>query len=948
MICGRFRVVLLLLSLLSAPRLLPAQVTAGTAEGSLRDASGQLLAGATILVTGGAGFRSTVRTNASGEFVLVAPYGQYRLSAEGQNDPESTGVEVYVAPLQITRVDLKVGASGAFESVAQAAQAVPGSSSDTTRGRSYPEGFSLASALINREPESDTQPLDFNGLSDNRLALVSRGALAWTDTQYKLNGMDATDSYQTGETAILPNPEALGDVLARGGFAQVGSGSAGAELGLFSAEASPSWHGEVSSADTGSLLTWANLPPPNKAGIVQQPEEFIWFTRDTFETGGPITKWADLFASVAGQWALQTVPLAGLGTNQGSHMLFGDLRSRIRVSANDQLDLLYSGSRVSLSEGGIPADMVDLMSRRMAPSLALPGGFQNEAEADEFNYLQAGWTHQFASAPNLGLVQVRYGYSMVHLDTAPVEPNGTQQQSSIELLGGMVTGAPPIADLATRERQEVEGAWMPAPLRIRSTRHQIAVGAGFESSSPTDRVTTPLDMNLVTVSGSAAFVVEFNTPLVTRELVRSSSLYVTDRVTFTHNLTVDLGAFANFSRGSLPAQSSPAGGFVSERTFAAQPDLISWNSISPRAALAWVVPHAHGLLVRAGFFQLDAPLAGRYLDFGNPNSLGGSQYQWNNPTDTASFEPAEQGALLLHFGGPYSSISPSLKRPYSDQIDIGAEISLARWGKASVLLYQRYENNRLAAIDTGVPFGAFTPVSVIDPDNNLGPAPITVYAQNPATFGQDRYLLTNPAGLALLNEGVLVEMSKQWRALTFHGSLIPEESLGPTNPGNSVFENDPGIVGSLLMDPNTTQHATGRAFLDRAWEAKTQMTYRLPAAWSGIELDSTLDYLDGLAFGRELLVTGLPQGPFLVQATRRGWSPQGGYRADFVVNWNLRLRRDFHVPVGKLTGTLDILNVLDSDANLQENDLTGPSFFLRLPVAVQPPRNIRAEVRYDF
>jgi hypothetical protein len=223
-----------------------------------------------------------------------------------------------------------------------------------------------------------------------------------------------------------------------------------------------------------------------------------------------------------------------------------------------------------------------------------------------------------------------------------------------------------------------------------------------------------------------------------------------------------------------------------------------------------------------------------------------------------------------------------------------------------------------------------------------------VYAQNPATFGLDHYLLTNPAGLQTLNEGFVVEMSRDWRALTFHGSLIPEESLGPTNPGDSVFENDPGIVGSLLMDPNTTQHATGRSFLDRAWEAKIQMTYRLPAAWSGIELDSTLDYLDGLVFGRELLVTGLPQGPFLVQATRRGWSPQGGYRSDRVVNWNLRLRRDFHVPVGTLSGALDILNVLDSDSSLQENDISSPTFTMRLPVAVQPPRNLRIEVHYEF
>jgi hypothetical protein len=949
----RFREAILLASMVLIPRVLPAQVSTGVAQGSLRDADGHLLAGATILVSSGAGVRSTAQTNAKGEFILVAPYGRYTLSPEGALGPESFGVEVYVAPLQVTRVDLKIDASGAFQLVKQSAEQVLGLWSDTTGERAYPEGYSLQSALLNREPESDTQPLDFQGLADNRLALESRGALSWTDTQYKLNGMDATDSYQPGGAAILPDIEALSDVLVRGGFAQVGSGSPGAEVNLFSAEASPSWHGAVSSADTGSLLTSANLPAPNKSGIVQQPDRFIWFTRDRFEAGGPITKWADVFASAAGQWALQTVPLAGPGTNQGSQMLFGDLRSRIRVSAKDQLDLLYSGSRVSLSDGGVPADLVDLMSRRMAPSFVSPGGFQNESGADQFNYLQAGWTHELPAASHLGLMQVRYGYSMVHLNTTPLQQAGTAQQSSIELLGGMVTGAPPLADLATRMRQEVRGAWVLEPLAIASTRHQIAVGAGWEGSSPTDRVTAPSDLNLVTVNGSAAFVVEFNTPLVSREAVRSSSFSITDHATFAHHLSLDLGAFADFSRGSLPAQSSPAGSFAPARTFAEQPDLIAWNSISPRAGFGWVVPHALGLVVRGGYFRLYAPLAGRYLDFGNPNSLGGSQYQWNDPNGDGRFEAGEQGALLLHFGGPYSSISPSLRRPYADQFNLGVEFPLGHSGQFTMLFYHRNDEARLAALDTGVAAAAFTPLTITDPgDIGIPGTPqqreLIVYAQNPATFGQDRYLLSNPPGVRTFTEGIAADLSRNWRKLTFHASLASEEAFGPTNPGDGVLENDPGVVGALLMDPNTALFASGRSFVDRAYVMKVQISYRLPQAWSGIELDSASDYLDGLPFGRELLVTGLPQGPLLVAATPRGTSPEGGHRADRVVNWNLRLRRDFHVPGGRLSGAIDILNVLDSDASLQENDITGPTFLLRLPVAVQPPRNLRLEVRYEF
>jgi hypothetical protein len=33
---------------------------------------------------------------------------------------------------------------------------------------------------------------------------------------------------------------------------------------------------------------------------------------------------------------------------------------------------------------------------------------------------------------------------------------------------------------------------------------------------------------------------------------------------------------------------------------------------------------------------------------------------------------------------------------------------------------------------------------------------------------------------------------------------------------------------------------------------------------------------------------------------------------------------------------------------MQENDLSGPSFNLRLPVAIQPPRLVRVGFQYEF
>jgi hypothetical protein len=629
-------------------------------------------------------------------------------------------------------------------------------------------------------------------------------------------------------------------------------------------------------------------------------------------------------------------------------LLFGNARGRVRAGARGRFDALYSGSRIDLSDGGIPAGLEAFTGNRMAPSFVLPGGFPGAPETDHLDFLQVGWTGLLPAASGLGVIEVRYGYSTAHLDTS-TPPTG---QSRIELLGGVASGAPPLANLAIRPRQGIETVWQPAMLRAMGTRHQIVAGGGWKKSAPRNRLTTPSGTNLIAANGVPAFVVEFNTPLDSRELVRSFSSYFADRVSLAASLSLDLGTFADFSRGSLPAQSSPAGAFRPVRTFTEQPDLIIWNSMSPRAGFAWQVPHSHGLVLRGMYSRWFAPLAGRYLDFGNPNSLGGSSYQWIASNSNGSFQPSEQGNLLLRFGGPYSSISPSLHRPYSDEFDIGAEFPLAPRSVASIHLFRRDDKERIAAIDTGVPAQAFTPISILDPGSDGIPGTfddqrLTVYAQNPATLGQDRYLLTNPTGLRMLNTGLLAEVGTEWRRLMLRASFVAEKSYGRTNPGDAVNENDAGVVGSLFLDPNTAIHATGRSFVDRAYVGKMQASYRLPSACGGIEVTSIADYTDGLVFARQLLVTVLPQGPFLVATTVRG-SPEGGNRAQYVINWNLRLSRQFGLPIGRFAVTADIFNVTNAGQSIQQNDLSGPSFNLRMPVAIQPPRFVRIGFRYAF
>jgi hypothetical protein len=85
----------------------------------------------------------------------------------------------------------------------------------------------------------------------------------------------------------------------------------------------------------------------------------------------------------------------------------------------------------------------------------------------------------------------------------------------------------------------------------------------------------------------------------------------------------------------------------------------------------------------------------------------------------------------------------------------------------------------------------------------------------------------------------------------------------------------------------------------------------------------------------------------MVATTVRG-SPEGGNRAEYVINYGVRLSRRFESAAGSFTLLADIFNVTNAAQRLQESDLSGRSFNLRLPVAIQPPRSVRVGFRYEF
>jgi hypothetical protein len=752
----------LVLALISVSLPVRAQLTTGIVEGTLVDAVGQPQSGITMTATGTpAKLVWSTSSGSAGAFKLVLPGGDYELRVSGVGQ----AIRLHVLPLRISHIAITLGDQAKGNESLQKLPPATANSWNTWAGESsdvvgFPGSYGLSGVLLNQTPGAVAQPLDFTGLQNTRIPLVSERAFSWIGTAYGFEGIDATDPYQPGYPVVFPDVQMLAEVTAQNPSGPLVPEAFAFAADLFVRSATEAWHGGLESAYTGATLSSDNLPNAANRGTLQQPEQYRWFTRDHVQLGGPLGERVALYFSGTGQWASQTVPVAPRGQDQNSRLLFGNLAGRMGLSARDQLDFLVSGSRINLSDWGQPLGLEALIGWRMMPAYENMYGFSGLAEVDHLDFIQIGWTRQL---PNRwGTLQARYGASIAHLDTSS-SATKTGAQSITELVTGAVTGPSPLSNFAIRDRQSLAAGLQPGDLQLGLHSHRLTIGGGWERSNLTTRFDAPSDLNLITAAGSPAIVVELNTPLDSRARIQSFSTYARDHIEISRSLSLDLGVSGDFSRGSLPAQGSPAGAFAPARHFSSSGNVISWNTANPYVAFALAAPGFERLVLRGSYSRIYAPLAGRYLDFANPNSLSGLVFQWKDINGNRSFQPNELGLWLRRFGGAYASVSPSLNRPYADQFQVGAAVGISSSWSAQIQLSRRDEKQRIAVMDVGVPSQAYSPITVLDPgpDGIFGTfddSHLVVYRQNPASFGSDSFVLGNPSDLRMLYEGVTGEL----------------------------------------------------------------------------------------------------------------------------------------------------------------------------------------------
>ncbi len=278
-----------------------------------------------------------------------------------------------------------------------------------------------------------------------------------------------------------------------------------------------------------------------------------------------------------------------------------------------------------------------------------------------------------------------------------------------------------------------------------------------------------------------------------------------------------------------------------------------------------------------------------------------------------------------------------------DEIVLGFESRPRPSTVLRLVALARRESDLVAVMNVGVPLSSYSVIRIPDPgvdlvgsqDDQLLPA----YNRSKASFGADRYLLMNPAN----DQATFVGVDATGETTTGNWFLLAGATAGRSegwsgNRGFQAIENDQGILGELFTDPNATTYAKGRVFTERGYTIKLASVYRFP---QDLRFGLLARYQDGQHFARLVIVPDLNQGPEAIRAFANGRT-----RFTFSCTVDARLQKGFRIGSSRLDVMLDAYNLLNTEIEVEEFPVTGPTS--RLTAAVQPPRAIHVGFRLAF
>jgi hypothetical protein len=924
------RMIIILPALLAVSRFALGQ-DPGSVVGGVFDAEGGPVADAQIVLTKAGGLvRLAVRSTADGSFSLTGvPPGTFelRVDSPGYNPASCEGLSCDPASRLFVKIIL--AAKGASPS--------PGPSfvrtdlSDFTARtlidafqiQSMPSANNVWSLVENQDFSATTNRIDVGGVWANLPALwSSRGSISWTQSSYLVNGLDATDPYDTGTPLFYPDLDALQYVSHDNGRHPAAYLSPGGVLDVVPKQGTADFHGALNVFFTTPGMSSSSIPSRLQEEGLSERTRLNSFSNYSAQFSGPVFT----------QKLLGFASLSHLDLNRDMADFDPDDKGTV---SSGLISLTYQLKRSSLQffwTGQTIHHLTAGAGRDVPYSATLN-------RKNLYNVLQVIWRARFRPDHYFEL-GAAYNKGNLHSQFQ----DGVSSPHGLEVFQKIPSGAANSAGRDDRTSAILQGKGQALLGRLSRLQHRVSYGASLRYADASTEKEI-LDNIHLHYQGEEPFeIVRFNTPIQPKEWSFDGHLFVEDFITFRNLASLSLGLHLVSTRGGASRL-----GAAPEIVPPDKPDegKIKWFNLAPRLSFGLPLLSDKSLTLRiyAGRTYFDMPL--QYLAYGNPQALGGLAYAWTDSNKDGQFQPEEQGELRRREGPFYSGIDPNLKRPYVDEYSVSFTKVFSGNLYLTLAGFYRETRHLVETLNIGVPLTDYNPVQIYDSGDDAIPGNhddqyITAYNQNKETLGADFFLLSNPDAGSRVNRyrGLDLTLIKKFSRTVFFFAATATEAIGTSSPGNTEYENDDGVIGALYDNPNASIYAKGRLRFDRAYTARLGVSFPL---FSGFRLAGLAKYYDGQPFSRKIIVDGFNQGPFYVQAF-----PRAQARYEFNMTVDLRLEKMIAVGKTRALFFLDVYNIFNSAKATEENEWSGPEFTLRYATEVQSPRAARVGIRYEF
>lgn len=780
-----------------------------------------------------------------------------------------------------------------------------------------PAAHNIWALLENQDLSAVSDRIDVGGWWNGMPAVFSsRGSGSWTQNRYLLNGMDVTDPYQTGKPLFYPDYFSISSYNLVNAAHPPGYVHPGGYLGLVTWPETGTFHGSVSGYYLHDTLQSSNLNSAHQAHGLTENHTFRYLSEGNIRVSGPLVPGKLLFSSSFSAFDLSR-NVAEFPEAAQSTLVSGFFSLKTTFSGNN-LKFLWTGQNLH------------------HPAHGADRGVPFSSTADRKENFQV-YQLFFQPALNSGH-HITAGMGYCRGDIWSSFQEGSLTPFAADKFNGPLSGAAPEAGRSIRSTLTfmIQGLSFLSPSG--KTDHVVRYGGQFQRVSADSELRVFENHHLHFFEGKPLEVVRFESPFSHRQAGWHGHVYLQDTLSFSHLFSAYFGGVLSFSRAWISLESGRPG-----------QNRISWVNLAPRIGVIIPLDKVKASVLKFSFSRYHFTLPLSFLSYGHPSAPGAMVYKWDDANRDNLFQPEEQGELWRREGPAFASIDPELKRPYIDEAAFSYQTVFGRHWSFTLGGFFRATRNLIRTINTGVPLiGSYTPRYHIDSGDDRVPFTyddviFTVFDQKASTFGEDFYLLSNVESDTRATQYFGLDLYLQKKLgprFAFFLTFTAIHCVGSTNPGNTAWENDDGVIGSLFDSPNTLIHAEGRPHFDRGYTGRVGFRYLAPL---GFSFSAVAKYYDGQPFARLKIIPDLNQGPIFIQT-----APRGVARYSFNQTVDVRIEKAFELNSGRLKIILDGFNVLNLALDTEEDYWTGPDYPERHPTEIQSPRVLRLGMAYEF